>query len=555
MCGFPWIFIKIKKICFLIFAVTMGKGKGKKAASGDGGKAAKRAYDEARERLKVLVQDHSAWDHSSQIASLAEMTSLLGKMDILQGLSSPIVDLEDDSGAILRFQEWMRLHNVQEGGGEGAEREELAWELKSAGADKGRGIFATRDIPYTEAVFKIHSSVMFTPSFGKATAGAGAGGDTFIQRALIELKDNEVVALATALAHHASCPTSFFRPYIDILPRRYGVASYWPSALLREVVDPKVRSRLIGNVRAQGILYLRVCNTLTQQAQAAKSAGEGRDLPPLLDHGLPWDLFRWAMATVSSRQNSIPLVDCMEDGSEVSKGSALALVPGWDMMNHRLGPMTTDFNTDTSSLIFYPMSDTIAGDEICMCYGSRSNHELLIYSGFVSEGNTNDELVIEAQFPQDELSPMRRLILKAMLGGGDLLASGRPAIDVGLRIERNDEFERDELCAKAWAVLIAVAARKDELALVLSWRLMSLPIAFIKLVQVSNSTAYLFPRQQATVPKNCLKLYQTLDIIGARQRLFLEAAFLTLQLTLMRLREQITKPTTGKPRLLNAFES
>ena len=84
---------------------------------------------------------------------------------------------------------------------------------------------------------------------------------------------------------------------------------------------------------------------------------------------------------------------------------------------------------------------------------------------------------------------------------------------------------------------------------------MSLPIAFIRLAQVSNSTACLFPRQHAIVPKNYLKLFSMLDTIGAKQRLFLEAAFLTLKLTLMRLREQITKPTTGKPRLLNAFES
>ena len=60
------------------------------------------------------------------------------------------------------------------------------------------------------------------------------------------------------------------------------------------------------------------------------------------------------------------------------------------------------------------MTDIKAGEEICMCYGSRSNQELLIYSGFVSEGNTNDELVVEVRVPQDELFKMRKLILKSI---------------------------------------------------------------------------------------------------------------------------------------------
>ena len=108
---------------------------------------------------------------------------------------------------------------------------------------------------------------------------------------------------------------------------------------------------------------------------------------PLYYVGFFYDDFVWAVSTVMSRQNEIPLGE--------RKKSALALIPLWDMSNHTNGLVATDFNLETHSCECYATQFTKAGGEFRIFYGPRTNAELFVHQGFVYPNNECDSLRIK----------------------------------------------------------------------------------------------------------------------------------------------------------------
>lgn len=81
-----------------------------------------------------------------------------------------------------------------------------------------------------------------------------------------------------------------------------------------------------------------------------------------------------------TRQNSIP--------SKADKNqTTFALIPFWDLCNHKEGKMVTDFDPTADDLVFYSMKDYKRGDEIFNCYGSRSNSDFFLHNGFVYDNH------------------------------------------------------------------------------------------------------------------------------------------------------------------------
>lgn len=57
--------------------------------------------------------------------------------------------------------------------------------------------------------------------------------------------------------------------------------------------------------------------------------------------------------------------------------------------------MTTQHDAKAGRTEFAAMADTAAGEQVYMCYGARSNGEMLLHSGFVPEENADDMLLIK----------------------------------------------------------------------------------------------------------------------------------------------------------------
>ncbi len=83
----------------------------------------------------------------------------------------------------------------------------------------------------------------------------------------------------------------------------------------------------------------------------------------------------------------------------------MALIPGWDMMNHKWGKMTSYYDIQASALKYESMEDYTIGQEIHMCYGMRTSEMFMVYSGFcVSDSNPVEGLDVSIQIVRDEIS-------------------------------------------------------------------------------------------------------------------------------------------------------
>ena len=146
-----------------------------------------------------------------------------------------------------------------------------------------------------------------------------------------------------------------------------------------------------------------------------------------LGGGLSFALFRWTLATTLTRQNEIP-VSVTEAASGAGSGAgsgavALALIPGWDMLNHSAeacASVETSFEANQTKdpdlastaargdcdagsgsgsgdpevraaagnagcLVCRATRALRRGEEVHMFYGPRPTQELLVYSGFVPD--------------------------------------------------------------------------------------------------------------------------------------------------------------------------
>ena len=365
-----------------------------------------------------------------------------------------------------------------------------AWELRKLdeASGKGRGVYACKDLELHETVFKVPSAVMLSVFHGRALDLRGADGesgptgavwDAHINSVLTSVQDNDVVSLALVLLHHAvSKEASYFWPFINSLPREYDIPTFWPSSIFSMIRDDKTACKAKLNVRATAMLFMRCRRSMQGVTESMREAGVTacNDSSPWLAAGgkaLSWKYFRWAMATVTTRQNYIPVRDLTLPVERQAR--ALTLVPGWDMMNHASGEMTTDFDIETASIVFKTMAGVASGEEISMCYGTRCNDQLLIYSGFVAEGNKDDTISFDVSFTADSTLPCKmrkgvyKMLTSVQLPDAAESAETSLSIPVALAPPTSSEGVR---CVKVLgeatlSALIAGSVQKSEVAMVL----------------------------------------------------------------------------------------
>lgn len=99
----------------------------------------------------------------------------------------------------------------------------------------------------------------------------------------------------------------------------------------------------------------------------------------------------WAVSTVMTRQNAIPMERNNNNETSKSDGetSAMeitqmpALIPFWDLANHKNGVITTSYNVTDEQIEGATLSDVRKGEQIFIYYGDRNNANMLVHNGFV----------------------------------------------------------------------------------------------------------------------------------------------------------------------------
>lgn len=85
-----------------------------------------------------------------------------------------------------------------------------------------------------------------------------------------------------------------------------------------------------------------------------------------------------------TRENLVPRsrpLSSGDDNASQESETIAALIPFWDMANHRQGRVTSFFNIETQKMESSAQSNFKAGEQIFIHYGDRSNAGLMIHNG------------------------------------------------------------------------------------------------------------------------------------------------------------------------------
>ena len=287
----------------------------------------------------------------------------------------------------------------------------------SSGA--GVGLYAARDVQIGEEAFRCPCKLALTAD--------AAAADPLIGGPLRELRVDEEHSILLMLLHCARLGrTSYWSAYVDALPTEDELVpllpAFWPHSELELLLGG---TPLLAQARAA---HAALCEFHESVVIGQLSKRFPEVFPP--DY-FSFKRLCWAHAVYQSRAIRLPLPG----------GARPSLVPLLDLMNHSTGlPSTVSYayangsgsgddarTAATASFVLVCGRSTLAGEELMLNYGAKSNGELLRCHGFVSAENPADvcELDLSMLRPDGISTPATTRL--AMLSDA-LLAAGKRSI-------------------------------------------------------------------------------------------------------------------------------
>lgn len=285
------------------------------------------------------------------------------------------------------FLEWCRLNDSKL-------NPHLA--VRYVGDEVGFGMIANENISQDCLLFKIPLKMMITCETQ----------DKLLKQLINEdelLSKMPNLALTFQVMNEYCKKDSFWRPYLRILPTSYSTVVYFE---LEEMFSLEASPSLLDAVKFCINAYRQYAYFWLKLNIKSKNIWSSL---PFYKH-FTFQLYRWALSTVMTRQNQIP-----SDSKSASVN--LALIPLWDMCNHQDGKFSTDFEFESKSAICYAMQNFTKGKEVTIYYGNRPNCTFFIHNGFVYSSNANDYLKIRLGMSKSDplLSQKAQLCFKLLI--------------------------------------------------------------------------------------------------------------------------------------------
>lgn len=168
-------------------------------------------------------------------------------------------------------------------------------------------------------------------------------------------------------------PNSFWAPYMKSLPSTYSTILYMKTPELNQLRGSPTLEEVVKFKRNIARQYAYFWMKLHSEPRFKT-----------LFSCFTYEFYRWALSTVMTRQNVVPA----KGGKK--EETTYALIPFWDLCNHKHGKMTTDFDTKKDCLVFYSMAHVKPKQEIFNYYGNRNNGDFFLYNGFVYADHKDD---------------------------------------------------------------------------------------------------------------------------------------------------------------------
>ncbi|XP_071536585.1 actin-histidine N-methyltransferase-like isoform X2 [Panulirus ornatus] len=392
----------------LPFLSTMGKKSNAKKAGNRGGGPVK-LLPQTRGQLTAVVDEvfkrctkvppATTPSASQEWTEYMEIFQLIEKIrNIEKDIQLPTHCREEQ---VVPFMSWLKERKIMISGVEIADF-----------GNQGYGLRAVEDIKQGQEVISVPYEAMLTEdSARKSYLGPLIERDPILQH-----MGN--VSLALHVLGEFVNPQSSWQPYLRILPSSYSTTLYFLPQQLQTLKGSPVLEEAVKqfrNIARQYSYFYRIL----QSSPEAKSW-------PIRDY-FTFDAYRWAVSTVMTRQNRIPV-----------KGSSgqMALIPAWDMANHEEGIYSTDYDDEKNCSVCLAQREFKAGDQFTIYYSQRPNTELFLHNGFVFKENKNDSLAIKLGVSKNDALHDEKVALLSSLGlpssGSFMLIPGPHPISPGL---------------------------------------------------------------------------------------------------------------------------
>ncbi|XP_036345255.1 actin-histidine N-methyltransferase-like [Rhagoletis pomonella] len=248
------------------------------------------------------------------------------------------------------------------------------------------GLEATRDIADDELLFSIPRKLILSEE------------NLDLENSPAQFGSMSNLKLSYVLMLEALKPDSFWKPYIDLLPEKYNTVLYFNAKEMEMLRGSNALPAALRQCKAIARQYAFLYNCTVQAPRADKFNPMGQ----AFKEQFSYELYRWAVSTVMTRENMIPrsrpLNAATANGGDTSQDqpdNIAALIPFWDMANHRQGRVTSFFNVGTQEMESAAQSDFKAGEQIFIHYGDRANADLMIHNGFINPTNPKDYVCIK----------------------------------------------------------------------------------------------------------------------------------------------------------------
>ncbi|KAK0716119.1 hypothetical protein B0H67DRAFT_582425 [Lasiosphaeris hirsuta] len=274
-------------------------------------------------------------------------------------------------------------------------------DLRERGA--GRGIIATADIEPDTVLFTIPRQAILCaetsdlatklPALFAQDASAAASDDNDGDDS--KSQDGWTLLILMLIHEALQGSASRWKPYLDILPRRFDTPMFWPALDLAELQASDVVAK-IGKADADAMIRTRILPTIHANSAAFFPAGTA----PLSDEDL-WELAHRMGSTIMayafdlesddapSEKESTPEDDWVEDHAPPT---ILGMVPLADLLNAD-ATFNAHINHSPAALTAVALRAVPAGTEILNYYGPLPNSELLRRYGYVTPAHARHDVV------------------------------------------------------------------------------------------------------------------------------------------------------------------
>jgi SET domain len=227
--------------------------------------------------------------------------------------------------------------------------------------DTGRGLKTTRDRNEKDLLLAIPEDVLITSA--SILAQYPSLNDALCHKSL---SDQQVLTLGLCYKRHEADDYG----YVSSLPDQYSVFNM-PQDLMTAL--PRTYQRLVESTRTYA---LEMYESL---ADALHSGRSNREIPSL-------DTFLWAFSMVRSRAFGVG--QHVDDRIRPGKGGQYgALVPGLDLINHRVGTQSTLELKNRHWELGSASRSYSAGDQVFISYGSHGDQwNFWLTYGFAGQG-------------------------------------------------------------------------------------------------------------------------------------------------------------------------